>query len=163
MNQIKALGGVGLPALCSHIKGLKNVVGIMAEAFQETMVEIEEAINDFPVASSISISTEGWTAITPANSKGDYKYYYDITNSAIDSNDLPIVSVAPQSMTISAECGLCSTCESLNGAIRLYATSIPSENMNVSCWIIKGQSAAEKSAGESEREGVDWTVPSGNS
>lgn len=161
MSQIQTLGRVGLPALCNHIKSLKGVVSIMAEAFQETMVEIEEAINDFPVASSFSISADGWQSVS-SDDLGDYKYYYDITNKSIDNNDLPIVSVAPGSMDTAGTCGLCPTCESLSGKIRLYAKSQPEKNMTISCWVIKGQSAEEKTAGESEREGVDWTVPQGN-
>ena len=155
-NQVKALGEAGLPALCGHIKNLKNIVFQIGNAFQETMSEIEEAINDFPVASSISISTSGWESVTPANSMGDYEYYYDINNVSIDSSDLPIVSVSPASLEVTAACGLCATCESLNGKIRLYSKDIPEEAITVSCWVIKGQTAAEKTAALEEID--DWDV-----
>ena len=154
-NQIRNLGASGVPALCGHIKTLKSIVFQIGNAFQETMSEIEEAINDYPVASSISISTSGWQSVTPANSIGDYEYYYDINNLNIDSSDLPIVSVAPTSLETSATCGLCPTCESLNGAIRLYAKSIPEDPISVSCWVIKGQTASEKENALDEINGWD--------
>ena len=141
-KNIKSLGDVGLPALCGHIKSLKNVVVQLGEAFQGTVAEIEEAINDFPIASSISISTNGWQTITPANSIGEYVYYYDITKSDIDSNDLPVVTISPSSVDVAAECGVCSTCESFNGYIRIYSKDIPSENISVQCWVLKGRANA---------------------
>ena len=153
-SPIKNLGANGMPALCGHIKNLRNIVYLIGNAFQDTMSEIEEAINDYPVASSISISTSGWQELE--TTMGDYAYYYDITVNTIDSSDLPIVVVSPSSMSVSAECGLCQTCESLNGTIRLFAKTVPSENMTISCWVIKGQTSAEKDAAMDEIE--DWDV-----
>ena len=95
-------------------------------------------------ASSFSISTEGWKEITPANSMGDYNYYYDIVFSSIDENDLPIISIAPTSLSISAECELCQTCQSLNGKIRLFSKNIPESSIIISCWVIKGQTNEER-------------------
>ena len=163
-NQVRALGNIGLPALCSHIKLLKSIIFELGNAFQGTMVEIEEAINDFPIASSISISTQGWQSVTPANSMGDYEYYYDINHDTIDSSDLPVVTVAPTSLEVAADCGLCPTCESLNGKIRLYAKSIPDNTISVSCWVIKGQTSAEKSSAMEEIAGWDavGSVTGGN-
>lgn len=162
-KNLQLMGATGVSALCDHIKVLKGAVQTIATAFQSTMSEIEEAINDFPVASSITISASGWQAVTPANSVGDYEYYYDITASNIDNNDLPIVSVAPASIATTAACGLSPTCESLNGYIRLYSKLEPEDNITVSCWIIKGQSASEKTQGEASREDVEWTLAGGQS
>ena len=155
-STIQILGATGVPALCGHIKNLKSIVFQIGHAFQETMSEIEEAINDFPVASSITVSAEGWQEVTPTNSMGDYDYYYDISNSEIDNSDLPIVTVSPADIATTAECGLCPTCESLNGAIRLYAKTQPEDDIRVSCWVIKGQTASEKTDAMEEIE--DWDV-----
>ena len=155
-NQIRNLGATGVPALCGHIKNLKNIVYLIGNAFQDTMSEIEEAINDYPVASSISLSTSGWQEVTPANSVGDYNYYYDITFASVDASDLPIVSVAPASLDVSANCGLCQTCESMSGKIRVYAKTVPSDTISVSCWVIKGQTAEERTSAMSDID--DWDV-----
>ena len=155
-NPIRNLGATGVPALCGHIKNLKNIVYLIGNAFQDTMSEIEEAINDYPVASSISLSTEGWQEVTPTDSMGEYEYYYDITFASVDASDLPIVSVAPTSLGISANCGLCQTCESLNGKIRMYAKTVPSDTISVSCWVIKGQTAEERTSAMSDID--DWDV-----
>lgn len=138
-GKIKTLGNTGLPALCNQIKSLKSVIVQLGDAFQGTVAEIEEAINDFPIASSISISTNGWQTITPANSMGEYNYYYDIKQSDIDSNDLPVVTVSPSSITAATTCSLCPSCESFDGFIRLYSKYLPSETIVVQCWVLKGR------------------------
>ena len=139
-NTINALGTAGLPALCDHIKSLKNVVVQLGEAFQGTVAEIEEAINDFPIASSISVTTTGWHSIEPANSMGEYNFYYDIIQQNIDSSDLPVVTVSPASISVAVACDLCPSCESFNGFIRLYSKAVPEENLIVQCWVLKGRS-----------------------
>ena len=136
-KSIKTLGQAGLPALCDHIKSLKNVVVQLGEAFQGTVAEIEEAINDFPIASPISISTNGWQTISPA--MGEYSYYYDIIQSDIDSSDLPVVTVSPSSITTAVTCGLCPSCESFNGYIRIYSKMVPADVITIQCWVLKGR------------------------
>ena len=140
-NDVHLLGEVGLPALCNHIKALKSVVVQLGDAFQGTVAEIEEAINDFPIASSISVSTTGWHSITPVNSMGEYNYYYDIVQSDIDSNDLPVVTVSPASISVAVACDLCPSCESFNGYIRLYAKNVPEDTLIVQCWVLKGRAS----------------------
>ena len=119
---------------------MKNVTTNLGEAFQGAVAEIEEAINDFPVASSISVSTEGWQNVTPVDSMDEYYFYYDIPYSSIDSSDLPIVTIAPTSLDVAANCGLCPTCESFRGYIRLYSKLVPAENILLQCFIINGNS-----------------------
>lgn len=138
-KSIKTLGAAGLPALCDHIKSLKNVIVQLGEAFQGTVAEIEEAINDFPIASSISITTTGWQPIPTANPVGEYHYYYDIPHADIDSNDLPVVTVAPDSIALSLSCGLCPACESFNGKIRIYSQEVPEDVLTVQCWVLRGR------------------------
>ena len=140
----KLLGSVGVPALCGHVKSIRITAeaaaqGVLqlSDALNQSVSEIEVALNDLPSAASISIpSASSWQTISPQTSA--YKYYYDITVTGIDNSDLPIVVIAPSSLEVASACGFCPTCESFTNKIRVYAKSQPTSNITVSCWVIKG-------------------------
>lgn len=142
-NPKKMLGSTGVPALCGHVKSIKitaeaAAAGVLqlSDALNQSVTEIEAALNDLPSAASITILPTDWNLDSTINSP--YQYYYDIVDSTVKSTDLPIVSVAPSSLDTAADCELCPTCESLTGRIRLYSKSIPSTSIVVECWIVKG-------------------------
>lgn len=142
-NPKKLLGSVGVPALCGHVKSIKitaeaAAAGVLqlSDALNQSVTEIEAALNDLPSAASITILPTDWTQDTTIDSP--YQYYYDIIDAAVNSTDLPIVSVAPNSLDTAAACELCPTCESLTGRIRLYSKSAPSASIVVECWVIRG-------------------------
>ena len=138
----KLLGSVGVPALCGHVKSIRITAeaaaqGVLqlSDALNQSVSEIEAALNDLPSAASISIPSS-WQTISTQTSA--YKYYYDITVTGIDNSDLPIVTIAPNSLEVASACGFCPTCESLANKIRVFAKSQPSSAITVSCWVIKG-------------------------
>lgn len=139
----KWLGKVGVPALCGHIKSIKqtadaaaNGVLQLSDALNQSITEIEAALNDLPSAASITILPTQWALDTTIDSP--YQYRYDIVDSTVKSTDLPIVSIAPSSIDTAADCEVCATCESLNGRIRLYSKFVPSASIIVECWVIQG-------------------------
>lgn len=142
----KLLGNVGVPALCGHVKSIKQTADAAAtgviqlsNALNQSVSEIEEALNDVPIAHSVTIPANGWTY---NSSLGDYSYYYDITATGVTANDLPVVSVAPSSLSTTANCELCPTCESLANAIRVYTKYVPDSAITVSWWAIEGKAAS---------------------
>lgn len=147
----KMLGSVGVPALCGHVKSIKqtaeaaaNGVLQLSDALNQSITEIEAVLNELPPsAASITILPTDWTQDTTIES--EYQYYYDVINAEVKATDLPIVSVAPRSLDVTADCELCPTCESLTGKIRIYSKSLPSDNIVINCWVIEGMEEQEGS------------------
>ena len=141
-NKRKVLSDVGVPAMCTEIARVKQSANLLSDALNQAVAEIEVALNDFPVSTSISILSENWQENTDTEVTST-AYMYDITNVDIDQYDLPVVTISPNSLEIAASCGLCSTCESLNGVIRLYAKNAPDQNITLSYFVVKGKQENE--------------------
>ena len=135
----KVLSDVGVPAMCAQIANVKRSANLLSDALNQAVTEIEAALNDFPVAASISVYSTGWEENTSETAVTQTAYYYDIENVDIDQYDLPIVTIDPSSLEVAAANGLCSTCESFNGYVRLYAKNAPDVDITVSLFIIKGK------------------------
>ena len=151
-NTVKVPSKVGLPALCGHIKSIRqtanaaaNGVVQLSNALNQSVSEIEAALNDLPSAASITILPAEW--VKDASINTGYQYYYDIVNSEVDSADLPLISIAPGSLETTAACELCPTCESMNGKIRLYSKNVPVSSIVIDCWIIRGIAESNEEGG----------------
>jgi hypothetical protein len=153
-KQIKLpLYSYGFPALCAFIAAIKQTAdaagsGVLqlSQGMQESLAEIEAALNDLPSAASITISTSGWVEDNEATHS--YKYYYDITSEGTTADDVPILGISPSSMSIAATCGLCSTCESMAGKVRIYAISVPSTSMVATLMVLPGKSSTNDNVSE---------------
>lgn len=155
--QIKTLSAVGFPALCGHVKSVQTTakkaaegVQQLSDALNQSVQEIEAVINDFPVAASITILTTGWNQSDDTSL--DFPYYYDIPAKNVDENDLPVITIAPQSQQTTADCGFCPTCESFNGKVRVYSKDIPDTAISAELFVIGGQAGnfddEEENSGE---------------
>ncbi len=71
-----------------------------------------------PVACTI-LST-GWK-----QDSSDYPFYYDIPAEDVTQKDRADVTLAISSLAAASRCGLCPTCETLAGRIRLRAMAVP--------------------------------------
>ncbi len=81
---------------------------------------------------SITIPTEGWTSEeideTGEEETGvSYPFYYDITVTGVTALHYAEVTVMRESMDAATSCGLCPTCETAAGKIRLWAVKTPTE------------------------------------
>lgn len=142
------LSDYGFPALCAYIAAVRRMAttagdGItqLSSAMNTSLQEIEAALNDFPSAANIVISTTGW--VEDQNATHSYKYYYDIDATGTTSDDLAIVAVSPNSLATAATCGLCSTNQTLSGKVRLYSLSVPSSNLDVTLMVLPGLSSQQ--------------------
>lgn len=140
----RALNDNSLAVLCSSIKENRataanagEAVVQLSEAMQQGFKEVEDALNDLPSATSFSIPVTGWTKDTEETS--GYPYHYDLTVEGIGAEDFPIVTVAPSGQATARSCGLCPTCESLAGVIRLWAESVPTTSIAAEYWIVDGK------------------------
>lgn len=157
-KQIKLpLYSYGFPALCAFIAAIKQTAdaagsGVLqlSQGMQESLAEIEAALNDIPSAASITISTSGWVQDNEATHA--YKYYYDIPSSGTTSDDVPVLSISPSSMATAANCGLCSTCESMADKVRVYSKYVPDSSLTATLMVLPGKSTTTDDNNENESE-----------
>ena len=81
------------------------------------------------------LSADGWQC----DEAGEYPYYCNIPAPGITAADRAEITLAPESLLTSVECGLCPTCETLAGAIRLRAALAPERELKVEYWMTQGK------------------------
>lgn len=138
----KFFGSAAFAQFKAELKKLKSNIGgdiqQLASLLSTSVQDTETALStkqDAPLSASCTIPVSGWAS----DSTADYPKYYDISVSGITNKDRATVTLAPASLSIAAKCGLCCTCETLNGKIRLRAKSVPTVAMTAEYWIEKGK------------------------
>lgn len=133
---------MGKVTLLSHLKSCaeaaKNfangLVAGVAQAATEALEEMEKVKADKPKAISVTIPITGWS-----EGSGDYPHYYDIPASEITADDRVIIAIDPDSEAVAIACGMCSTCISSEGAVRIKAMEVPASAIQAEYWIDKGR------------------------
>lgn len=78
----------------------------------------------------LTIPAEGWEPDDETG--GVYAYRRDIAHAKVDEDMVPMLSVLPSSIGAANGCALCTTAITLSGALRVYAETIPAEDISVS-------------------------------
>ena len=97
--------------VATHIQELASTT---ADLFEE----VDQMKANKPMSVPVTIPTTGWQ--TDSTEGAVYPQYYDIT-----SKDIPQVCIARASEAAANACGMSRTCETVTGAIRLWAGSVP--------------------------------------
>lgn len=113
---------------------IQQLASLLSASVRETGAALDTK-QDIPLSVSCTIPVSGWAS----DSTADYPKYYDISVSSITAKDRAEVTLAPASLSIASKCGLCCTCETLNGKIRLRAKSVPTAAMTAEYWVEKGK------------------------
>ena len=79
----------------------------------------------------VTIPTEGWVKDADRD-----EYHLDIENSAINESIVPVVAISPDHYNSATECGLKPYCRTLEGILRLYADTVPSQPITASIALI---------------------------
>lgn len=108
----------------------------VAQAAVEAIEELAWAKADRPAAADVTIPAEGWKQ---DGSGSAYPVYYDVPAGTVTGKDRAAVVIAPENMAAAAGCGLCPTCESMEGAIRLRAMQAPETAITAQYWIDEGK------------------------
>lgn len=90
---------------------------------------------DKPKGTSCTIPATGWEK----DETETYPNYYDMPMIGVTAKDRVEITLAPAGFDAAAECGLCPTCESLAGKVRLRAASVPSAAIAAEYWIEQGK------------------------
>lgn len=123
-------------------------VSTLAQATAELFEEVDLVKANKPVSVPVTIPTTGWQ--TDNTEDSTYPQYYDIPAEGVTAKDIPTVCVAPESQAAASACGMCQTCETVVGAIRIRAASAPTSEIQAEYVIEEGR--AETTAAESEGE-----------
>ncbi len=100
--------------------------------------------SNYACSFDIVLSVDGWTEIGEA--RGSYNYQCDVPLEGATSELKPFGNCALESVEDAASAGMAPECETLDGAIRFYAKSIPAKEITVRV-ILFGRASASESGG----------------
>lgn len=105
------------------------------EGMGKDLEAMEAAKADKPTAAAFTIPATGWEK----DDTEGYPQYYDLPVSGVTARDRAEVTLARSSLNTAFKCGLCQTCETMNGKIRLRAASVPAAAIAAEYWIEQGK------------------------
>ena len=156
MAKHRTLPREGLAVLCSAIttnettaENAGTAVVKLSETMKKGFEEIEDALNDFPKATSFSIPAEASAWTKDDEEQSVYKYRYDVTAEGVTAADVAIVTISRSGFSSARLCGLCPQNETLSGKIRLRAKSVPTSSIAAEYYVCPGKEESEE---ESEEE-----------
>lgn len=76
---------------------------------------------------NITIPAENWA--TDEDTDSPYSYRTDIVHTKIAEDMVPILTIAPSFLHTADDCGLCPTAQTLAGALRIYAKTVPNSEI----------------------------------
>lgn len=121
-----------------HLKSLavkaRSEIAEVASAVADALEELEAQKPDKSQEVAATIPAAGWSSDTNA-----YPKYYDITAASVTATDEVRVNLDPVSVSAAVACGLCPTCETLAGKIRLRAMKVPAAAIAVKYRIQTGK------------------------
>ena len=125
--------------------------GHLATLAQETVNSLEQmdAVKaNKPLAVSVTIPTTGWQ--TDGTECATYPQYYDIPVEGVTPKDIPRLCIARTSEAAANDCGMSRTCETVAGAIRIWAGSVPTAEIQAEYVIEEGrdENTTAESGGE---------------
>lgn len=112
-----------------------GLIAKLAQTTVEAVEEVEAAKANKPKGTSASLAAGNWTTDATAG----YPYYCDITAAGATAKDRAEVAIVPGSLATASECGLCPTCETLAGKIRIRAVKAPTAAIAVTYWLDGGK------------------------
>lgn len=130
-------------ATASDVSGLQEDIQGLASQTVETFEQIDAALGemddekqDKTTAASCSIPATGWGNDATV---ADFPKYYDLAVTGVAATDRADIQIAPNSIKTAVDCGICPTCETLAGKIRVRAKQVPSKAISAEYWIEKGK------------------------
>ena len=126
-----------LRACAESAKNFTNgLVAELAQSVTDAMEELERLKADRSSFTKVTIPAEGWVE---DGSITAYPVYYEIVAQGITAKDRASVMIAPSSIGDAIACGMCPTCETMEGMIRIRAGSAPTTVISAEYWIEQGK------------------------
>ncbi len=83
---------------------------------------------------NIIIPTVGWLENVEGGEGG---VYIDVAQENITEKMIPIVSIFPSDMNVARACGMSTTVETINGAVRFFANKVPEKEIKASIVLLR--------------------------
>lgn len=126
----------GVSGLQEDIQGLSDQ---MTAGFRQANTGLQ-TMNaeklDKPEAVSFSIPASGWQADENAT---EYPQFYELVVAGVTAKDRASIVLAPSSVAAAVACGLCPTCETLAGKIKIRSTAVPTAAIAGAYWVDTGK------------------------
>ena len=87
-------------------------------------------------STKFNISVDGW--IEDSDSDATFNFVYHFSVKGLTANDVVNINIAPDSLGICVNCGLCPTCEISDDIITLRSKSIPTDTISAEFYLLKG-------------------------
>jgi len=113
-------------------------VAVSAPAGLVTYADLIQLLNHRAAGAAqkdITVPTSGWQPDNDTN--GAYQIHVDIASMDIAETMIPVLAVNPRDLETAAKCGLCPTCRTLNGMLRLYAKGAPDAEIGASLTMLE--------------------------
>ena len=95
---------------------------------------LQKVIESGTLQRDIVIPTTGWLENVEGGEGG---VYIDIVQKDVTENMIPIVSIYPNDMSAARGCGMNTTVQTINGAVRFFADKIPKKEIKASLVLLK--------------------------
>ena len=83
-----------------------------------------------------SIDPENWELDEKADK---YPAFYELVVAGVTAKDRASIALAPSSVAAAVACGMCPTCETIAGKIKIRAAEMPPETIMAEYWIETGK------------------------
>lgn len=120
-----------------------------------TIAAVRQLITDATVVMDITIPSDGWQNVTNEDA-GEYSLYQDISVSGVTETMTPFLCVYPADMETATVCGISSAVRTLEGAVRVYTQTAPSQNIAATLILLCASSGAVSGGASS---GSSYTLP----
>lgn len=126
----------GVSGLQQDIQGLvtqtKNAFTQTNTALQGLDGQKQDKFNNVP----FTIPADAWSTDGAEN---EYPVFYELAVSGITANDRASIAIAPASVAAAVACGICPTCETVAGKIKIRSTVMPTAAISAEYWIETGK------------------------
>ena len=110
-----------------------TIVSQLAQSTVDAIEEIDSIKADKAKATTITIAST--SSAWKDDDTSSYPIYYDISDDLVSESTRCMVLINPSDMDSAAKCGMCQTCETLDGIIRIRAMQIPSTEIEIEYWL----------------------------
>ncbi len=112
----------------AHKKQFNQYLSLTAQMIEKSVVQRD-----------IIIPKTGWTTITEGGAGGGYRL--EIAQKDVTEKMIPLVSIFYNDMDTARNCGMSTTVETVNGAVRFFAEQIPDKAINASLTLLKASNS----------------------
>lgn len=149
-----SIGAANTCALCTTAGTLSGALRVYAKTVPTEDISVSVVLlGDVHSREEIIIPVVGWE--DDEDTAGLFPVHIDIASEVITADLIPMLTILPESLRASGDCGLCSATQTLDGAIRLYAKEAPAEPIRACLTLLD----SSQYGGVSPTPGPSYSLP----